>query len=45
METLAGVKHVTRVSLDPFQVRIDMGTWDDEPKSIQVDALKEPVMG
>ena len=45
VETLAGVKHVTRVSLDPFQVRIDMGTWDDEPKSIQVDALKEPVMG
>lgn len=36
---------MTRVSLDPFQVRIDMGTWDDEPKSIQVDALKEPVMG
>ncbi|MFQ7538664.1 MAG: diaminopimelate epimerase [Clostridium sp.] len=45
VETLAGRKHVTRVSLDPFQVRIDMGTWDDDPKSIQVDALKEPVMG
>ena len=45
VETLAGSKHVTRVSLKPFQVRIDMGTWDDDPKSIQVDTLKEPVMG
>ena len=35
VETLAEVKHVTRVSRHPFQVRIDMGTWDDDLKSIQ----------
>ncbi len=44
VETLAGRKHVTRVSLDPFQVRIDMGNWDDDPKSIQVEGQSEPIM-
>lgn len=44
VETLAGTKHVTRVSLQPFQVRIDMGTWIDDPTYIHVDDVTKPIM-
>lgn len=40
--TLAGIKHVSRISVDPFLVRIGMGSWEDDPQKIHVDA-QEPI--